>query len=275
MCLVIALSRLFPDVPLLLAGNRDERFARDASPMDSLREGAPRTLGGRDLVAGGTWLAANEHGVVAALTNRPLGGNVDPTKRSRGALPLALTAATTAEEGVAAFVAVHRPEDYNPCWLLVGDRSAMFALDMTDGPSPTVTALPPGIHVLENSPLGGASTKVAHVRRLLDGVVHLGPDAAAERLRAVLADHEPTAPPPVPAADRGDDAAPVRPPALTAVCVHTETYGTRWSGLVTVPADPATRPAFSYTEGPPCRSPFLDAADRWTWDGAGTAGRSA
>lgn len=262
MCLVIALSNLFADVPLLLAGNRDERLARDAAPMASLREGAPRTLGGRDLVAGGTWLAANEWGVVAALTNRPLGGNADPTKRSRGALPLALTAFPTAEEGVAAFVAEHRPGDYNPAWLLVGDRAGMFSVDMTAGPTAEVTRLPPGVHVLENSPLGGTSTKAAHVRRLLDGVEHLAPAAAAERLRAVLADHRTLAPPPVPAAERGEDAAPVRPPALTAACVHTETYGTRWSGIVEVPADPVARPAFSYTEGPPCRHPFLDA-DGW------------
>lgn len=263
MCLVIALSTLFPDVPLLLAGNRDERLAREAVPMASLRAGAPRTLGGRDLVAGGTWLAANEWGVVAALTNRPLGGKVDPTKRSRGALPLALTAFPTAEEGVAAFVAGHRPEDYNPCWLLVGDRAGLFAIDMTGGPLATVTPLPPGVHVLENSPLGGASTKAAHVRALLEGIEGVGPERAADRLRVVLADHRSPPPPPIDPEDRGDDAAPIRPPALAAACVHTETYGTRWSGLLAVPADPAGRPAFSYTEGPPCTHPFLDASDRW------------
>ena len=38
-----------------------------------LRGGGPRILGGRDEVAGGTWLAVNEHGVVAGLTNQPAG----------------------------------------------------------------------------------------------------------------------------------------------------------------------------------------------------------
>src|SRR5262249_51148300 len=71
MCLLIAMFGEVADAPLIMAANRDERLDRPAVPMTVLRDHGPRILGGRDELAGGTWLAVNEHGVVAGLTNRP------------------------------------------------------------------------------------------------------------------------------------------------------------------------------------------------------------
>src|SRR4051794_29379912 len=132
-CLLIMLAQSHPSFPLVVAGNRDELLERPAVPMAVLRSGSEsdvRVLGGRDEMAGGTWLAVNAFGVVAGLTNRPMTGPVrrDPSKRSRGELPLALTSCRTAEHAVAAFACSFRPSDYNPCWLLVGDRSSAFAV---------------------------------------------------------------------------------------------------------------------------------------------------
>ena len=59
MCLLIALSRTVPGTPLLVAANRDELYARPAEPITVLRGERPRILGGRDELAGGTWLAVN------------------------------------------------------------------------------------------------------------------------------------------------------------------------------------------------------------------------
>ena len=70
------------------------RSNRPAQPMTVLRDAGPRVLGGRDQLAGGTWLAVNDAGVVAGLTNRPTKGQRDPAKRSRGELPLRLRATT-------------------------------------------------------------------------------------------------------------------------------------------------------------------------------------
>ena len=51
-------------------------------------------MGGRDLVAGGTWLAVDDGGTVCAVTNRHPGTGKpeppDPTRRSRGEIPLSL-----------------------------------------------------------------------------------------------------------------------------------------------------------------------------------------
>jgi uncharacterized protein with NRDE domain len=255
MCLLVVLSRVVPGFPLIVGANRDERLERPAVPMDVLRPASPRTLGGRDGLAGGTWLAVNEHGIVAGLTNRPNPDGRDATKRSRGELPLALTDANDVTTAVDAFVASHDPRAYNAAWLLVGDRTTLVAIEMADDATPVATELPPGIHVLENRACGDPSVKVDRVRALLADVDGLPAGDVPARLWQVLADHQ------IPAAV--DDEVPDRPVEVNAACVHTDGYGTRWSAVITVADEAATRPSFMYTDGPPCTSPRLDASPLW------------
>lgn len=254
MCLLIVVSRVVPGAPLVVAANRDERLERPAEPMVVLRDTAPHTIGGRDLAAGGTWLAVNEHGVVAGLTNRPQLDGSDPAKRSRGELPLALTAGRTAAEGVDELLARHRPADYNPAWLLVGDRTSLLGVDFA-GDEATVVELPPGIHVLENRPLGEASPKLDRVRHLLAGIDALPVPDVVTRLQVVMADHQPTAVPADTPEEHHDIAR-----AVGAVCVHTtiegKDYGTRWSGIVTIAEEASAPPTVRYTGGPPCTTSF-------------------
>ncbi|MGH9017731.1 MAG: NRDE family protein [Acidimicrobiales bacterium] len=259
MCLLVVAFGLDPRVPLVVGANRDERLDRPATAMTVLRGTRPRILGGRDLEAGGTWLAVNEHGVVAGLTNRPLPDGRDRAKRTRGELPLRLATARSATEAVDAFVAGVRPADYNPAWFLVGDRHALYAVDLTDGPRPGAVALGPGLHILENAPLDAASAKTAHVRGLLEGSGPPAGDGLALRLRAVLADHEiPDAP-----GERSGRRAETR-----AACVHTPDYGTRSSTVISVPADDGVLPAVAYADGAPCTALFVDAAALWSASGA-------
>ena len=257
MCLLIVLAQTHPGLPLVVAANRDERFDRAAVAMSVLREAGPRTLGGQDLVAGGTWLAVNEAGVVAGLTNRP--ATKDPARRSRGELPIALTAHTSAAAAAEALASDFRPADYNPAWLLVGDRETAYAIDMTGGEAPRIRQLSPGAHVLENRPLEAASSKTDHVRSLLAGTQGLDEEELVSALQAVLSDHR------IPAGLAAAHEAGIEgvPPEVKAACVHTELYGTRWSGIVTVPADPASPPRVRYADGPACRSRYQDATPRW------------
>src|SRR5690242_15009052 len=150
-----------------MAANRDELYARPAIPMTTLRDHGPRVLGGRDELAGGTWLAVNEHGVVAGLTNKPSPSGRDATKRSRGEIPLAFAAYPSAAEAVERVCAELDPAAYNPCWLLVGDRERLFSVSVDHGHHADVEELPPGVHVLENASLRSGSEKAARVARLV------------------------------------------------------------------------------------------------------------
>lgn len=270
MCLLIALSRTIPGTPLLVAANRDELYDRPAEPITVLRSESPRILGGRDELAGGTWLAVNSAGVLAGLTNQP-SASPDATKRSRGELPLAFAAYPDAATAVAEVCGRLDPADYNPCWLLVGDRHTLFSIDLTGGSRPEVQELPPGRYVLENAPLRRSSAKQRRVAALVDAALTADGDGTeAAALAAVLGDHEPAAGPQPPLPNGLP-----RPAEISAACVHTGRYGTRSAMIVSVPA--RGLPQVRVAAGPPCTTPLLDQAGLWSSPApAGTAipGRS-
>ena len=250
MCLLVVAFRLIPGTPLLIGANRDEILERPAVPATVLRPDGPRILGGRDLRSGGTWLAVNELGVFAGLTNQPLGDARDPTRRTRGELPLALASHPTARFAVGDLLDTHRPEDYNGSWLLVGDRGSLYYIDFTGLVDVEAVALPPGLYVLENRPLGAPSPKADHVARSLSEL----PDAetATARLHTVLADHAVLEP------RRADG------PMSSASCVHLDGYGTRSSCIVRSGEADGDRPTLWVSDGPPCRAPFVDVSGLWT-----------
>jgi uncharacterized protein with NRDE domain len=252
--------QLEPDAPLIVAANRDERLDRPAVPMTVLREREPRILGGRDELAGGTWLAVNEHGVIAGLTNQPSPDGRDPAKRSRGELPLAFARHRTAREAVAAVAAELNPGAYNACWMLVGDRESLFFIGISSGLAMDLEQLGPGLHVLENAPLQPASPKAEFVRGLVtDALADSEGEVAATTaaLRAVLGDHRPAVPEP-----RTDATGRVWPASLSAACVHAEGYGTRSAMIVSVPAV-AGVPTVMVADGVPCENPMRDTTALW------------
>src|SRR5215470_12559112 len=68
MCLVVAALGVSAHHELLFAANRDERHARPSETAHWWPD-APDVLGGRDLLARGTWLAVDRSGRLAAVTN--------------------------------------------------------------------------------------------------------------------------------------------------------------------------------------------------------------
>jgi uncharacterized protein with NRDE domain len=264
-CLLIALFKVVPSVPLIVAANRDERYARPAVAITTLREADPRVLGGQDQVAGGTWLAVNEYGVVAGLTNLPSPQGGDPSKRSRGELPVALAAHQDAAAAVAWILATVDPSDYNPCWLMVGDRESLSYVDLTGGSRPTARELPAGTYVLDNAPLLPPSAKAAHVAGLLTAARAAG-DGDGDvtgALAAVLRDHSPVPGPnpPGPGPESPSAARLSLRKALSAACVHIDGYGTRSAMIITVGA--AGPPSVQVADGPSCQAPLLDVGERW------------
>lgn len=84
MCVIYLAYGQLVDTPLVLLANRDEFYDRPTLPAASW-EDHPHVFGGRDLAAGGTWLAVSNSGRIAAVTNyRDPGGQLGT--RSRGKL---------------------------------------------------------------------------------------------------------------------------------------------------------------------------------------------
>jgi uncharacterized protein with NRDE domain len=254
MCLLVLEWDPEAEIPLILGANRDERYERAAAPFGVFREHGPRILAGTDLLAGGTWLAINEHGVVAGLTNRPVPEGRDPSRSSRGELPIIAASMPTSKEGVAAIAERVRPGEFNPCWMLVGDRESLHVVDVGDEHGVEVTPLATGTHILENKPIVDASAKADHVKALM----HLH-EADGDPLDYVLANHD---------LPSGTGPADETPEALMrhlvqAACVHTERYGTRCSTKVRVAAARSAMPEVTVSEAAPCRSPFVDMTHLW------------
>jgi len=251
-CLLAVLFRVRDDLPLVVAANRDEFHARAATPFGVLEPGPPRVLGGRDAVAGGTWLTVSRTGLVVGLTNRPRPGR-DPARRSRGELPLLAAGAPDAGAAVARLTDRVRTEDYNPCWLLVADRAALFSVEVHGAGPPEVARLDPGIHALENAPLEPPSPKAARTVAALEGAAAWPRAELAGRLAEVLRSH-----------DLPDEAEGGRPRPLSARCVHAGPYGTRSATIVLVPAGSDAPPTVLAADGPPCATELEDRTLLWT-----------
>jgi uncharacterized protein with NRDE domain len=84
MCLIVLAWRKHPELPLIVAANRDEFHARPAAPA-AFWDDQPRILAGRDLEARGTWMGVSRSGKFAAVTNYR-GAKEPRATESRGAL---------------------------------------------------------------------------------------------------------------------------------------------------------------------------------------------
>ena len=158
MCLILLALEVVPGRPWLLLGNRDEFHARPSAAAQAWTD-APDVIGGRDLEAGGSWLALNRSGRFAAITNVRSGAPRRGT-RSRGELVATFARGRMAPLSHARETAAHRAE-FGPFNFIVGDReTAACASSLRD----EAWSLAPGVHVLSNGPPDVAWPKAARLR---------------------------------------------------------------------------------------------------------------
>src|SRR5439155_26955976 len=88
-CLALIARDAHPAYAVVIAANRDEHHARAAAPAAWWPQG---WIAGRDLVAGGTWLAVTRTGRFAFVTNVREPGLRDLNAPTRGTLVTRLVA---------------------------------------------------------------------------------------------------------------------------------------------------------------------------------------
>lgn len=250
MCTLLLWKREHARYPLIAAANRDEFLDRPSSGPQALATD-PLIVGGRDEVAGGTWLAVNECGLFVALTNRRGVGKHDPTRRSRGLLVVEIARSRTFASALEAIATIDAPA-YNPFVLLVADRDRAAAVHAGASATQTVD-ISDGAHAITNWELDASSPpKAARAFRAAQSVrfdvgrgVSDDAAAAAKRLHALLADH-------------GNDGEGADPDSL---CAHRpqDSYGTRSSTIVFLGADTAETRLF-HAEGPPCKATLVEVS---------------
>jgi uncharacterized protein with NRDE domain len=157
MCLIVAAYRAVPGYSLVVAANRDELHARPARAAAWWSD-ARDVLAGRDLEAGGTWLAVDRRGRMAAVTNIREGGR-RPGPRSRGELVAGYVTGAEVAAGYAGTVTSDGAA-FAPFNLLLFDGAE---LHLASNRAPAV-ALEPGVHAVSNAPHGIEWPKMASAR---------------------------------------------------------------------------------------------------------------
>jgi len=240
-CTLAIYVRALAEYPIVVAANRDEFYARPTSSPGVL-DAAAGIFGGRDDVAGGTWLGVNRHGLVAAILNRRTPEPANPARRSRGQLCLDMLHADSAMAALE-MLDRERAVAYNPFNLLVADsRHAWIANN--HGPEVAVTNLSAGVHLISNLDLNDPTCpRIAASYRLFaelsskDAPQPAGAEFC-DRLRRILASHDTQLDP--------------RNGAFgNSLCLHSDAYGTRSSTLVFL--DLSRRWTYLHADDAPCR----------------------
>ncbi|UXI67206.1 NRDE family protein [Tahibacter amnicola] len=219
MCLLLLAHDVVPGRPLVWLANRDEFHPRPSAAAAPWGD-APGVVGGRDLEAGGSWLALHTSGRFAAVTNIRM---AEPRRgpRSRGDLVRDFVAGGMTAKDYIAELAL-RVEEFAPFNLVVADTASAWCLE---SPRARASELTTGVHVISNGPLDAPWPKMERIRALFETAVQTGDDDAA--LLDLLADDY--QPPDAVLPDTGVGIALER--FLGSIFIRGERYGTRASTL--------------------------------------------
>lgn len=234
------------DLPVVIAANRDELYARDTRAPQVL---APGVVGGLDAVSGGTWLAVNRAGRFAAVTNQRALSDPPVGVRSRGLVVKELASADDQD----AYVAGLDPRQYASMNLVWGDADRVRVGYLRHAGTKDVLMLTPGVHVLCNDVLG--SEEFPRGDRLLAALSQQVAktrawDALVPDVQRALADHTRVPDPQVPPSHLPLEIA----REMTANCIHTPYYGTRSASLIALEHGRVAR--YLHADGPPCVTGF-------------------
>ncbi|MDH5671817.1 MAG: NRDE family protein [Myxococcales bacterium] len=269
MCTILYLFGVHPELPLIVAANRDENYARAARPP-GLIDGTPRVLAGSDLRAGGTWLGVNEDGIVVGLTNQRTLRLPRADAPSRGEVVLRALRARGIDEIVEQLHTLE-PARYNAFNLLFGNAERLLAAYVRPELAEVeIETVAPGIGVLPNDRIGAPGFPKAERAIELSRPRAQAPwGELSKHLESILADHSlaplealPTPPPDSPFTRE-------RLHAHSAICTHTESYGTCSATLIAL--GPDRLHSYLHADGPPCRARFSEYSDQlWQPSPGGT-----
>ncbi len=162
MCLIGLAWQAHPEIPLIIAANRDEYHAR-RSAASAWWQDAPQVFGGCDLQSGGTWMGITRSGRFAALTNVRDPGEFKPNARTRGAL---VADFLTGYDAPATYVGqcIQEHAAYNGFNLLAGTPEALWYCGNRGA---ATHALAPGLYALSNALLDTPWPKVIALKLAL------------------------------------------------------------------------------------------------------------
>ncbi len=220
MCLVVFAWQAHSKYRLIVAGNRDESHRRPTQDAHWWPDNES-ILAGRDLQAGGTWLAVGKSGRFATVTNFREGQIRKAVLKSRGGL---VTGFVGDSPSTREYESSINNDEYAGFSLLLSDGESMSYLSNRDDLG---TRLDPGIYGLSNASLDTPWSKVVRAKAGLKSLIDNDGVNETELIR-LLADRTPVA-----VDDVVDDNLPFEiARALSAPFIVAPEYGTRSSSTV-------------------------------------------
>jgi uncharacterized protein with NRDE domain len=223
MCLIVFAWNQHPDYRLILAANRDE-FHRRPTQDAHWWPDKPSILAGRDLQAGGTWLALNRKGRFATITNYREQTFTKAHHNSRGEL---VTEFVNGDQDPASFSRGIDGPGYAGFNLISADfnddNPSISYVSNRDDP---VTELDAGIYGLSNASLDTPWVKLTRSKASLTQLI-ADDDINETSLMRILADKE------IAKEDADTEYLSIKQArAITAPFIITEDYGTRCSTVL-------------------------------------------
>jgi uncharacterized protein with NRDE domain len=231
MCLITLSWQPGRPVPLLLAGNRDEFYARPTRGLHHWP--GQRILAGQDLQAGGTWLGLGvcaDTGRIrlAALTNYRDVANHRDDATSRGHITAAFLNSTI---GAKAYLheLCTQAGLHNPFNLILFDGLDLMGFESRYS---RIFALPKGITSVSNADFNTPWPKLKRLQRDFEQtlVAHDDPSLQQVQLFKLLSDKQIA-----PDAELPQTGIPLdRERALSSAFIHSPDYGTRASSVIRI-----------------------------------------
>lgn len=236
MCLITLSWQPAGPVPLLIAANRDEFYARPTLGLHHWPN--QNILAGQDLKAGGTWLGLGVCGVtgrirLAALTNYRDVANHRLDATSRGHITAAFLNSSVGSKAYLDKLSTHAAL-YNPFNLILFDGQQLMGFESRH---PRIVALPEGITSVSNADFNTPWPKLKGLHNGFEKTLAANDDFAVmqDQLFKLLSDSR--IPPDTELPHTGIPLE--RERILSPAFIHSPDYGTRASSIIRINAHSA------------------------------------
>jgi uncharacterized protein with NRDE domain len=224
MCLIFIALKSHPQYKLIVAANRDEFYDRKTAPAGYWPD-HPQILGGRDLEAGGTWLAMNTYGRIGMVTNFRDPKNIRADAPSRGQLVTDfMLTPMSAQAYLESLLPVQAK--YNGFNLITGNADELWHMSNY---GTRLTRLTEGVFGLSNHLLETPWPKVMRGKERVTGILR-APSISPDDFFNILFDDAIAPDTQLPDTGVGLD----RERALSAMFIKSPGYGTRCSTVVLI-----------------------------------------
>ena len=225
MCLVLVAYNSHPDYKLVLIANRDEFHSRPSKMLHNWDRN-PNILGGKDIEAGGAWLATSATGRIATITNVRKSNSDVPALRSRGLL---VTDFLETSMHIDQFnqKLIQSADNYAGYNLLTFDQSQLCCFNNV---TRSLEKLAPGIYTLSNADIHTSWPKTERIRRNFGSLISTSGINFSENLFSIMRDDQQASDEMLPTTGVSKQ----MEKQLSSIFIVGDHYGTRCTSIITI-----------------------------------------